>query len=762
MAGLLIVVMVLFILYRWGRYRRSPCYREQLRAWDRLRRCEDRLRRWSRVAAEVDQYLAQATQLEERACAALADQMIEPRRAAMLAVENLRQFKGIGPDTVGLLQANGYVSAERIDEGILRIPGIGPAKAERILAAAQQLRAAAAALQPNDEERAAIVEAQTQLREQYASWVGQLRSLREELAPQVARRTAQLEAQRQVVKEVRRFSFLRYLLTPRRADAELAAFLRQHPAPEPGEDHLPPAVPAPPKSAPAPATPHATPHAIQTQRVVPTESGPSRRFVEVTQAAAVPAPSPLPRPTDGPRAQRPASIRVQWKRSSQFIQDSLRYRSPAPKPVPYVPFQQYWPTFATMSQRQLAYYRWWRTEWLSGRKVPVDPSYIFVFVYELLNCSFEEDPFKAYQLLCRLFESYREEHPVLWRYAEWVGDMAWELRLEDEAVAWYSRDDTTYDVALSLARDRGIGVFPVPVLMSAFGVRPSAHFNRHAEEITTLLETALHEAEEWCRTTLKRPLLDALAGGNTLKATRDLYRSAVIERRLMRRGPGFTVYRGRRDVTAGVQALFRVVENLHREATGVNRKLQVDPAALPQPLVQHLVNWLRQRMQRPAPHPVVQFDASVLAALHRDSSVVQSLLTSALSEEVGEEVQPAAFRSAAIAAPPMASAPGAAPALADLLAGGSGGGMEELFAALNSDQVEFLRLFRHGKPVDKAVAMEFVRDRGGLFVSFVDRINEVALEPLGDNLLEETDDEVRVAEPFVAEFIAYWRGKEAH
>lgn len=780
----LIVIGGLFMLYRWFRYRRSSCYREYLQTLERIRQCQERLQLWSRAMEQVEQYLAQAPRLEAQGRAACQERILAPRRAAVLAVENLRQFKGIGRDTVGLLQANGYVTADRIDRGILRLPGIGPVKADRILAAARHLQAAAAALEPNEEERTAIATAEKELRERYADWVRQLTTLREEVSRQVAQLKGDLQTLNQLMKEVRRFSFLRYVLSPRRTETALAAFLQQHPAPKVESAPLPPVIPPPPEVTPpslSASTRVQLPDAAGTKHYASTGLGPAQRFVEVAPAADKALPSSLTKPSRDVQVAPVTSIRVVWKRSSQFIKDSLRYREPVTKPVPYVPFRQYWPTFQSMSQEQIAYYRWWRTEWLSGRKVPVDLSYIFVFVYELINCSYEEDPYKAYQLLCRLFESYREEEPTLWNYAEWVGDMAWELRLEEDAIAWYGRDETTYDIALSLAQDRGIRVLPVEVLMRAFGIRPSVHFSRHADELTTLLESAFVEADEWCRTTQQRSFLDALAGSGATKVTRDLYRSAVIERRLMRSGPRYTVYRGTTSVVAGIQALARLVDNIHREAKGVGRKLQVDLTALPEPLVHHLLSFLRRRLGESRAHPVVQFDASVLAALHKESAVVESLLGSVLSEESGEEgnqrhsvheespditpEQPVDAPTVpyADAQPPTPELPQAqARTLSDLFGSTVEGGFEEFFAALSEDQVQFLKLFRDGKPVDKAVAMRFVRDRGALFVTFVDQINELALEYLGDNLLEDTEDEVRLAEPFVADFTAYWGMKEAH
>lgn len=615
--------------------------------------------------------------------------------------------------------------------------------------------------------------------------VCQLTALHEEVSRRVAELKGDLETLHQLMKEMRRFSFLHYLLNPRRTETALAAFLQQYPLPKVESAPLPPVIPPPPEMTPtslSASTRVQLPDVADTKHGASAGLGPAQRFVEVTPATDEPQPPSLTKPGRELQVPPSISVRVVWKQPSQFIKDSLRYREPVTQPVPYVPFREYWPTFARMSPEQIAYYRWWRTEWLSGRKVPVDLSYIFVFVYELINCSYEEDPYKAYKLLCRLFESYREEEPTLWNYAEWVGDMAWELRLEEDAIAWYSRDETTYDVALSLAQDRGIRVLPVDVLMRAFGIRPSAHFSRHAEELTALLESALAEAEEWCRTTQQRSFLDTLAGSGATKVTRDLYRSAVIERRLMRAGPRYTVYRGTPSVASGIQALVRLVDNLHREVKGVGRKLQVDLTALPQPLVRHLVSFLRQRLGESAPHPVVQFDASVLAALQKESAVVESLLGSVLADESGVEgnqhhsVQekshdiapkrpvdaPTVSHAAAhsLATPEPSQAQGRT--LSDLFRPTVEGGFEEFFAALSEDQVQFLKLFRDGKPVDKTVAMKFVRDRGGLFVTFVDRINELALEYLGDNLIEDTEDEVRLAEPFVADFTAYWSMKEAH
>lgn len=737
----LVIVAIVILLVRWALYQNSIAFKVRRGVQTEVATCRDQLKQWFSTLHELATFVDQARVLLGQAEAEVRERVMAPRRGSILTVENLRQFKGIGRDTVSLLQANGYATADRLNQSILRLPGIGPAKADRILAGASQLVTAARSLTPNDEELEQVAQASSAIGERFRSWEAGLREMKTGVEQDVQRWRAELQVREGLLKSLSPHSFWTYLFSPEKAETQVASIMMEHHRPLPSTDRQPPKVPAPP-----------TGSSQVTTRTSPSGSGTSRRFVEVSPAKVSPkAVSPAP------------SVRaeIQYDRGSQFFVDSLKNRAPVTRPVPYVPFQEYWPTFQSLTLAQKDYYRWWRTEWLVGRKVPIDLSYVFIFVYELINFSFEPNRLRAFELLARLYEDYREPFPTLWNYAEWVGDLAWELGLEDQAIIWYSRDNTTADVALSLTRGQSPPLFGAENLLGIFGVRRSAHFAQHEQEIIEVLDAALTESDLWCQEQLKRSLLEVLAGGAPQKSTRSLYPSAVVERNLLRSGPAYSLYRGTPRLSGGFEALARLVENLHRQSVGTKRMLQFDESLLPAGLGQHLITTLRPKLVRHATPVEVQFDEQTLSHILTESAATQDLLKDLLSAEDSGGNQETVKRT-----PQPVSAEGsqipAAPGFEDLFRGSSEGSLVEMFAALAPEQIAFLGLFATSPRVEKSSATQFVRDRGAMLVSFVDGINEAALDPLGDILLDEDDDHIWVTQPFQDQFQEYWHQKEGH
>jgi hypothetical protein len=750
---LLFLCVGIFLMVRWTQYRSSVCYRARQGLSAELQTIQAEHSVWSRAAEQIQARMNEAPGLQRHAEAAVREATLAPRKAVVLDVENLRQFKGIGRDTVSLLRSSGYATADRLDQTILRLPGIGPAKGEKITAAARQLQAAANVVTPTEAEQAAITEAHQKLGQEYAAWLQALHGLQMEVAQAVQFWYDERQTRMGVAAALAQWSFLRYAFQGAKAEAGTREVLARQLRPMPATGARPPAMPL------APSPPKANITSLAGARPEGQLTSPGGRFVAVTpktnQAQSPPSRQPTAQPSPPKQSQR-----IHWKPGSQFVSDSLRYREPVTRPARYVPFQQYWPTFASLTPDQLAYYRWWRTEWLAGRQIPTDLSYVFIFIYELFNLSFDQDPSRAFATVSKVYEDYRTTFPNLWNYAEWVGDFAWELGMEEAAVDWYGRDDTTIDVALSLGFERGIQVLSAPLLLDSFGFRRSAHFAQYEQEITTLIEQALAEADGWCQTNMKCALLNGLAGGKFERSTRSLYPSAIIERHLLRTGPRFALYRSTPVLANGVQSLLRLVENIHRASSGNKRRLQIAEEALPAGLVQHLTERLQARVQRSAPRPEIVFDEAVLASIKADSHATLGLLQDVLAEEPEETTQVPPVQTGTPNSP-TSPAIGAS-SLQDLFGQSqTKGSMEDLFAELTPDQQGFLRLLGQSGRVDKVAAIQFVKERGGMFVSFVDGINEAALEPLGDVLLEEDEDELLVCEGFGSQFIAYWRQREA-
>ena len=107
----------------------------------------------------------------------------------------------------------------------------------------------------------------------------------------------------------------------------------------------------------------------------------------------------------------------------RFTADAERYFNRTSAEVPFVNFFAYMPQYGQMSQDQLRWYLYWRDNVRHGVYLSTDYSYIFLYIYEILNLPEKIKPEQGLSILCDLWLAYREQFPRLDRYlGEWVCD----------------------------------------------------------------------------------------------------------------------------------------------------------------------------------------------------------------------------------------------------------------------------------------------------------------------------------------------------
>ncbi len=89
----------------------------------------------------------------------------------------------------------------------------------------------------------------------------------------------------------------------------------------------------------------------------------------------------------------------------------------------FVPFYSYKPQYSQMTPEQKKYYFYWRDEVRRKRYIKTDYSYIYLYVYEILNLPEKCDAKCGLELLCDIWEAYRRELPRIDQsFALWVQD----------------------------------------------------------------------------------------------------------------------------------------------------------------------------------------------------------------------------------------------------------------------------------------------------------------------------------------------------
>ncbi len=107
-----------------------------------------------------------------------------------------------------------------------------------------------------------------------------------------------------------------------------------------------------------------------------------------------------------------------------FRKAALLYYDVAAEPSPFVSFYSYMPQYSQMSREQKNYYFYLRSEIRKGNySLKADVSYLYLYVYEILNLPEKIPAKEGIALLCELWRCYRKQIPAIDRYfSVWVQD----------------------------------------------------------------------------------------------------------------------------------------------------------------------------------------------------------------------------------------------------------------------------------------------------------------------------------------------------
>lgn len=97
---------------------------------------------------------------------------------------------------------------------------------------------------------------------------------------------------------------------------------------------------------------------------------------------------------------------------------------------PFVPFYSYMPQYEQMTREQKDYYFYWRDEVRHGRYPRTDYSYVYLYVYELLNLPEKQTAEQGLSRLVSLWTTYRRDLRALDKlFSVWIQDYCLLYRL---------------------------------------------------------------------------------------------------------------------------------------------------------------------------------------------------------------------------------------------------------------------------------------------------------------------------------------------
>jgi len=470
-----------------------------------------------------------------------------------------------------------------------------------------------------------------------------------------------------------------------------------------------------------------------------------------------------------------------------FCLDSVAYSWRQEKQAHAIPFKSYWPSFQSLDVPQMKWYFYWRKEVLRGNYLDTNPGYIFIFVYELLNYTFNDQAAFNLSILDRIYMNYYDKHSALAHFLpQWIGDFCYELGDYELEKKWVDKlqghQNSDYE---NLKRSENkLQTVSITFWKRFMNYRKTKIFRENRNLIYKIFKTSLSILETQYHEQGKSLIDEWIPQIDKTGYEREMFRNAIIGRKVQRklevnRRPALKM---REDLTA----LFRLAENIARLHAGEKRQLSVDEDRLPEGFKNVLVELFLNRSEPPlvakgrfvktrasgvsglgspvpkspeiikpivATIPLIEFNLERINTLDQESKELIEIFALRYDEEEASDPSEELDSLATLKESDQAreQEPGQEQErvqeshLPEQLPFDEE--VESFLAKLNELELEFLSGFKH---LTRATheGVQVLKSRGMMMGVFVSTLNNKSLDYLGDNLIEQEGDILRLNEDF--------------
>ena len=413
-----------------------------------------------------------------------------------------------------------------------------------------------------------------------------------------------------------------------------------------------------------------------------------------------------------------------------------------------VPFFSYMPQYEQMSTAQLAYYLWWRTNFRKQVYLEAEYSYLLLYLYELINLCDVMPPREVQDAMLRLWTNYRRHDPRLdASVREWLCDHALLYQLDAPVLPRREVSDMIGGARLKeyyvpLGGNGEALVDAVLFFCNNYDYTKSKFFTEEtAKDYHRVLRGALAVAIDYLR---ERDGNVLTGGGGVSTVSRDAFSGAICSYQLKRRiEVDYTSFSHTHELRYIMSDVLKYAENGLRATRGVKSRLSV--YAIEVPLRERLDAYLalalpqktRAAKQEEVPAYERRYDLPVREVSPKRAAEIEAAswqttkrLVEAFEEETPldgvnfEEVKPQTSKNetAEVVETPV----------------------EGLAATLG----ELCTLVRLLADENVTGARAFARECGRMLDALVDRVNEAAVDALGDIIIEDTGEGFALVEEY--------------
>jgi hypothetical protein len=465
---------------------------------------------------------------------------------------------------------------------------------------------------------------------------------------------------------------------------------------------------------------------------------------------------------------------------SKFCKDSLAYsrqqtRQEKLKPV-YL--KSYEALFDSLDKAQMEWYFYWRKEVLRGNYPDTNSGYVFIFVYELLNYTFNDNAAFNLSMLDRICLNYQDKHYSLGHFLpRWICDFCYELGEYELEKKWTTRirnyEFSDYETLKCF--ENKLERVSISFWKKFIRSYKTKFFKTNRNLIYKVFKTSVALLESQYQVQGKN-LIEAWFHNERAGFERRLYPNAVIGRKVQNKleAKRIPTLKMREDLSA----LFRLAENIARVKVGEKRQLNVDEALFPEGFKNALLELFQDKSQPalssgsrfvkarnkgsgglgssiPQPPetpeqdaatlPLLEFDLERIAALAKESKELLEIFALRYDEEE-EEADNQAKSDPFNGIESLETLPIPAPLPMDE-DDEDDEDFEPFLAKLTKLERDFLLGFKDLIRVTQE-GINYLKTSGFMLGVFISTLNEKSLDCLGDNLIEQEGDVLRFNEDF--------------
>lgn len=455
-----------------------------------------------------------------------------------------------------------------------------------------------------------------------------------------------------------------------------------------------------------------------------------------------------------------------WFKSEavQFARDSYKYALRAgieADPVYPTKTTQFYPNLGDLNAEMKNTYFNWRRDFLTNHPTHTNGYYLYIFIAELANYTFNSSAAFNISMLEQLAHLFDHEEDLTKMLDALIHDLKREAGLASdgkEERPVYLRLGGEHDLYYALERYEDhikAGTEPGKDSLNKISIttwkrhfqkpRKNQFFNVHRNKIYKVFKeclTVLDNAYRLQGSSLFEEIFKTTQEKRKIKLFQDIpvYRKSYPEATRL-----VDIISLKPEVDAILRNYYRLAENVTRTMENEKRQLKLDSGVLPEGLFDQMLEHMKPKpkvKKAPEPEPFVPvevtFDDTKISRLQQE--------TEALVQEVEERAQleEEAPASVVVATPKAMS-------LEDFFTKGTADTpeLQDFAEELTDLEKAFLREFQHGELLQKTAAA-FLKSKGKMLGSALSQINEKAQEHLEDNLIETEGDTLIILEEFLA------------